>query len=103
MPIRDFRRHTDGLAQCRMWVDGFAYVHAVCAHFDGKADFTNQIARTCADDVAAEDASCNFFLMLSSIKSTIFRNGVALRLPCVAIRYRSWRPTVGAYGRVTGY
>ena len=41
-----------------MRVNGFTDIDCICAHFDGEADFGDQVARACADDAAADDATC---------------------------------------------
>lgn len=43
-----------------MWVNGFTHTHRVHAHFDGEADFRNQITCARADDIAPDDATCFF-------------------------------------------
>ena len=39
-------------------MDGFADVGCITAHFDGQADFANQIAAVGADDTAADNTAC---------------------------------------------
>ena len=51
--MRHFRRHADALAQRGVWVDGLADVNGVGAHFDGKSNLTNHVARMRADNAAA--------------------------------------------------
>ena len=43
--MRHFRRHANTLAKSWVWVDGFADVHGVCAHFDGECDLANHVTR----------------------------------------------------------
>jgi hypothetical protein len=52
----DFGGHADRFAQRRVGVDGLADVDGVSAHFDGEANFADQVTRVRADDAAADDA-----------------------------------------------
>src|SRR5438128_751759 len=56
MPLKDFRRHSDGLAECRVRVNGLADVGRLAAHLDRKADFADEVPCMRADDAAADDA-----------------------------------------------
>ena len=53
--MRHFCRHADAFAQRGVWVDGFADVHRVCAHFDGQSDLANHVARVRAHHAAAQN------------------------------------------------
>ena len=43
-PMHHFRRHANAFAQSGMWVNGFADVHGVFAHFDGQSHFADEVA-----------------------------------------------------------
>ena len=53
--MRHLRRHADAFAQRGVWVDGFADVHSVCAHLDGKSDLANHVTRVRTDHAATQD------------------------------------------------
>ena len=54
--MRHFRRHADALAERGVWVNRFADVHRVRAHFNRQRDLANHVARVRADDAAAHNA-----------------------------------------------
>ena len=52
--MRHFRCHADALAQRRVRVNRFAYVHRVSAHLYRQCNLTNHVACMRADDAAAQ-------------------------------------------------
>src|SRR5690606_24635026 len=54
-PFCDGSSLADGLAQGRVWVDGFGQIDRVHAHFDSQHQLANQLARIGADDTATHD------------------------------------------------
>ncbi len=53
--MRHFCRHADAFSQRRVGVDGFTYIHGVCAHFNGQSDLADHVARVRAHHAAAQD------------------------------------------------
>src|SRR6185503_14255955 len=54
--FEELGRHADRLAHGRVRVDGLADVGRVGAHFHGKRELADQVARARTDDAAAHDA-----------------------------------------------
>ena len=50
-----FGRHSDGLSQRGVWVNGLADVHGIRTHFDGQRDLTNHVARMRSHHAATQD------------------------------------------------
>ena len=53
--MRHFRRHANAFAQRGVWVDGFADVHSVSAHFNRQRYLADHVARVRAHHAAAQD------------------------------------------------
>ena len=53
--MRHFRRHANAFAKRRVWVDGFANVHCICAHLNCQSDLTNHVARVGTDNATAQN------------------------------------------------
>ena len=53
--MRHLSRHTNALAQRRMWVNRFADIDGIRAHFNCKGHFANHVTRMRADHAAAQD------------------------------------------------
>jgi hypothetical protein len=58
--MRHFGGHANTFNQCRMRMDGLAYVDRVGAHFDRQRNLANHVTGMRSDNTAADDAVRGF-------------------------------------------